>query len=84
MEKRVLKNKLLSQKKIINKIIIGNRIPKDYYITKGKGESDIAIHAGSFHHALKDAGIEMCNIISYSSILPGIAKEIKKVKNQKA
>ncbi|MBI9034428.1 MAG: pyruvoyl-dependent arginine decarboxylase [Bacteroidales bacterium] len=59
-------------------LIIGNRIPKDYFITKGKGESNIAIHAGSYHLALKDAGIEMGNIMTYSSILPGISQEIAK------
>ena len=58
--------------------IIGNRIPKDFFVTRGHGESDIAIHAGSYHLALKDAGIEMCNIITYSSILPGVAREVEK------
>lgn len=58
--------------------IVGNRIPKEYFITTGTGESDIAIHAGSFHLALKSAGIEMTNVITYSSILPAIAKEIEK------
>ncbi|MEZ5012356.1 MAG: pyruvoyl-dependent arginine decarboxylase [Bacteroidales bacterium] len=58
--------------------VLGNRIPREYFITTGTGESDIAIHAGSFHLALKSAGIEMSNIITYSSILPGIAKEIEK------
>lgn len=58
--------------------IVGNRIPKEYFITTGTGESDIAIHAGSFHLALRSAGIEMTNVISYSSILPAIAKEIEK------
>jgi arginine decarboxylase len=62
------------------KIVFGNRVPKDYFITKGKGESDITIHAGSYHLALKDADIEMCNIMTYSSILPGIASEIKRPK----
>ncbi|MBU0980136.1 MAG: pyruvoyl-dependent arginine decarboxylase [Nanoarchaeota archaeon] len=57
-------------------LTVGNRIPQDFSITKGVGESDITIHAGSYHLALKDAGIEMCNIITYSSILPGIAREI--------
>ena len=66
----------------INKIsiLIGNRIPKDFFITSGHGESDITIHAGSYHLALKEAGIEMGNIMTYSSIMPGIAKEIKKPK----
>lgn len=60
--------------------LIGNRIPRDYFVAKGKGESDITIHAGSYHLALKDAGIEVCNIMTYSSILPGIAREIKRPK----
>jgi arginine decarboxylase len=58
--------------------IVGNRIPKDYFVTAGIGQSDIAVHAGSYHLALKDAGIEMVNIMTYSSILPGMATEISK------
>jgi arginine decarboxylase len=54
-------------------LVIGNRIPKDYFITMGTGESDITIHAGSYHLALKSAGIERANIMTYSSILPSIA-----------
>jgi arginine decarboxylase len=57
------------------------RIPKDYFKTTGAGESDIQIHAGSFHLALKEAGIEHLNVMTYSSIMPGIAREIKKPKN---
>ncbi len=59
-------------------LVIGNRIPKDYFVTTGYGESDITVHAGSYHLALKSAGIEMANIMTYSSILPGIANEIPK------
>jgi arginine decarboxylase len=59
-------------------LVIGNRIPMEYFVTVGKGESDISVHAGSFHLALKSAGIEMANIITYSSILPAIAKEVEK------
>ena len=59
-------------------LLIGNRIPKNFFLTSGIGESDITIHAGSYHLALKDAGIERCNIIVYSSILPSIATEIQK------
>jgi arginine decarboxylase len=59
-------------------LVIGNRIPKDYFITKGKGESDITFHAGSYHLALQKAGIERMNIMTYSSILPAIAEEIPK------
>jgi arginine decarboxylase len=59
-------------------VVIGMRIPRDYFLTQGVGESDITVHAGSYHLALKDAGIEMCNIMTYSSIMPGIAREIPK------
>lgn len=59
-------------------LLVGNRIPKDYFVTKGKGESDITIHAGSYHLALKEAGIERYNIMTYSSILPAIATEVPK------
>jgi len=55
---------------------IGTRIPKDYFVTAGRGESDITVHAGSYHLALRHAGIEMCNIITYSSILPACATEV--------
>ncbi len=61
-------------------LIVGNRIPKDYFVTKGTGQSDITIHAGSYHLALKTAGIEMCNIMTYSSILPNIANKTSKPK----
>jgi arginine decarboxylase len=63
---------------INNGMVIGNRIPKDYFITKGTGESDITIHAGSYHLALRQAGIERANIMTYSSILPSIATQINK------
>ncbi|MGV8171908.1 MAG: pyruvoyl-dependent arginine decarboxylase [Candidatus Woesearchaeota archaeon] len=68
------------QKEVIlsQNILIGNRIPKDYFVTTGHGESDITIHAGSYHLALKAAGIEMCNIMTYSSIMPAIATEIER------
>lgn len=59
-------------------LIVGNRIPREYFTTKGTGESDITIHAGSYHLALKQAGIERANIMLYSSIMPAIAKEIEK------
>lgn len=80
-----MKNILSRQRQVLvakpTGILIGNRIPKDYFITTGAGESDITVHAGSYHLALKEASIEMCNIITYSSILPGIAHEIEKPNN---
>ena len=57
-------------------IIAGMRVPKTFFVTEGIGESDITVHAGSYHLALKDAGIERFNIMVYSSILPGIAEEV--------
>ena len=82
MKKPILSNLLHSTAVEVNNhitgVVVGNRIPKDYFITKGTGESDIAIHAGSYHLALKAAGIEMANIMTYSSILPGIANKISK------
>jgi len=56
-------------------IVVGNRIPSEYFTTCGIGESDITVHAGSYHLALKKAGIERANIMLYSSIMPAIAKE---------
>lgn len=67
-----------SYAKEVQGILIGNRIPKDYFITKGTGESNIAVHAGSYHMALQAAGIEMVNILTYSSILPRIANRLDK------
>jgi arginine decarboxylase len=69
---------LLQGKTDLQGILVGNRIPKDYFVTKGVGESDITIHAGSYHLALKQAGIEMANIMTYSSILPGIANKVER------
>jgi arginine decarboxylase len=60
------------------KILIGMRVPRDYFKTTGVGESDIQIHAGSYHLALKEAGIERFNIMTYSSIMPGTAREISR------
>lgn len=62
----------------LNKLIVKNRIPRNFFVVEGIGESDITVHAGSYHLALKDAGIESCNILTYSSILPNIATRIEK------
>src|SRR3989338_1651839 len=73
-----LRNKSAKIDNSLFKLVICNRIPKDYFWTYGVGESDITIHAGSFHLELKEAGIEAYNIMSYSSIMPGIAREVPK------
>lgn len=59
-------------------VIIGNRIPKKYFVTTGAGESDIQISAGSFDQALRDAGIENCNFLFYSSIMPKDAERVER------
>ena len=59
-------------------LVVGNRIPRKFFWTSGVGESNITIHAGSYHLALKEAGIEKFNIMVYSSILPSIAVESSK------
>ncbi|KGN73352.1 arginine decarboxylase [Porphyromonas macacae] len=52
---------------------VGNLIPRTFFTTKGSGESDLEIHAGSYHMALFDAGISDFNIMTYSSVLPATA-----------
>lgn len=78
----LLSNLLHEEARVVNNLskglVIGNRIPKDYFITSGTGESDITVHAGSYHLALRNAGIEKANIMTYSSIMPGVANQIKK------
>ena len=56
-------------------MIIGQRVPRRFFVAIGRGESDVTVHAGSYHLALKDAGIEMCNIMKYSSILPELQQK---------
>jgi arginine decarboxylase len=51
-----------------------NRIPHEFFITKGSGCSEYAIHPGSYHMALHDAGISEYNIVNYSSVLPATSK----------
>ena len=59
-------------------LVVGNRIPRSFFWTSGIGESDITIHAGSYHLALKEAGIERYNVMLYSSIMPSIAIETER------
>lgn len=55
-----------------------NRVPKDFFVTSGVGQSELTVHAGSFHFALHEAGIDRANIMTYSSILPAIANEVER------
>jgi len=51
-------------------------IPYEYFISTGTGESGDQNHAGSYHKAMRMAGVELGNLVPYTSILPPIAKEI--------
>jgi arginine decarboxylase len=57
-------------------MVKGPRIPYEFFVTQGKGESPHQIHAGSYHKAMADAGIEFGNLMSYSSMLAKISTEI--------
>jgi len=61
-------------------IIAGNRVPFEYFPTKGIGESDITIHAGSLDDAMENAGIENFNLLKYTSIMPAIARKVERPK----
>lgn len=69
----------LARESVLGRVpaLIGCRIPKDFFVTTGTGESDITVHAGSYHLALRQANIEHLNIMTYSSILPAIAREVQ-------
>src|SRR3989344_5206787 len=62
----------------VSEIIIGTRVPHEYFIAQGSGESDFGYHPGAYDVALEKAGgIHNYNHITYSSILPETAKRIK-------
>ena len=63
--------------------VLGNRVPYEYFLTKGKGESNagsagLPYETGSYDAALNDAGIQNSNVIEYTSVIPVGAKEITK------
>jgi arginine decarboxylase len=63
--------------------ILGNRVPYEYFITQGKGESNagsegLPYETGSYDAALFDAGIQNANVIEYTSVMPTESKEIPK------
>jgi pyruvoyl-dependent arginine decarboxylase len=64
-------------------LVLGNRVPYEYFLTKGKGESNagsegLPYETGSYDAALNDAGIQNTNVIEYTSVIPVGAKEISK------
>jgi len=46
-----------------------NKIPHQFFVTKGFGVDPFEKHAGAYHMALYDAGIANYNIQTYSSVL---------------
>ena len=53
----------------------GNRIPSEYFITSGFGESaagskGLPFETGSYDDALNDAGIQNVNVVKYTSVMP--------------
>lgn len=61
--------------------LLGNRIPHEYFLTMGKGESEagsagLPYETGSYDAALNNAGIEDTNVIEYTSVIPTEAIEI--------
>lgn len=59
----------------------GNRIPFEFFVTKGTGESDngsefLPYETGSYDAALTMAGIQNANVIEYTSVMPPQAKQI--------
>ncbi|MEM3074950.1 MAG: pyruvoyl-dependent arginine decarboxylase [Candidatus Pacearchaeota archaeon] len=69
-----------SERQKISEVIIGNRVPHEYFIVQGTGESDFGYHPGAYDIALEKAGgIHNFNHITYSSILPESAVRIKSV-----
>ena len=51
-----------------NFLVLGNRVPYEYFLTKGKGESNagsegLPYETGSYDAALNDAGIQNSNVI---------------------
>ena len=64
-------------------LCIGNRVPYEYFLTSGKGESDagsegLPYETGSYDAALNDAGIQNANLMMYTSVIPTNAKLISK------
>mgnify|MGYP003808857513 CR=1 FL=1 len=65
----------------ISDSLLGNRIPKHYFVTSGSGDTDIGPgddpwETGSYDLALLAAGIANFNVIPYTSVLPPESVEI--------
>lgn len=70
-------------------LIIGNKVPVEYFYTKGKGQSDyggkgLPFEAGSYDAALNMAKIQQSNIMFYTSLIPPAAKEVSRADGLKS
>jgi len=72
------KQKVIQQTQIkVGELIIGTRVPYEYFIVQGSGESDLGYHPGAFDITLEKAGgVQDYNHINYSSVLPKDALRI--------
>lgn len=62
-------------------ILVGTRIPKDYFLACGFGETNEGggidpWETGAYDLALEEAGIQDFNIVPYTSVVPPEAREI--------
>ncbi len=55
-------------------------VPKNYFVTNGVGINRDKLAA--FEAALRDAGIQMCNLVTVSSILPPNCKRLSRKEGQ--
>ena len=60
---------------------MSNQVPRKIFFTKGVGSHKKELH--SFELALRDAGIEKCNLVMVSSIFPPRCKVISREKGLK-
>ncbi len=61
----------------VGELIIGTRVPYEYFVVQGSGESDLGYHPGAYDVALEKAGgVQDYNHVTYSSILPKEAVRI--------
>ena len=57
----------------------GMFLPRAYFVTSGEGISTES-HLNAFDDALSEAGIDECNIVYVSSIIPADAIEVKRTR----
>lgn len=77
-----------TEKKAASVRIVGNRIPLQYFVTSGKGDTDVGPgddpwETGSYDLALQQAKIENFNVMQYTSVLPPESEEIPIAQAQK-